>query len=151
MKILDLLSANNIAANVASVSKKAALESVCKLATQGLSGISEKEALNALIEREKLGSTAIGFGVALPHARLMGLKKPHAGLIRLSNPINFDAPDDEDVDLLFALLIPYDNTEAHLNILAELAELFTVKSLREQLRSAKSDTEFFQILTEIHS
>lgn len=150
MKIFELLTAHNIAANVTSVSKKAAIESVCKLATHGISTVTEKEALNALIEREKLGSTAIGHGVALPHARLAGLNKPHAALIHLVTPIHFDAPDDEPVDLLFALLIPVASTDEHLKILAELAELFTVKSYREQLRRAKTDDEFFQIATGIN-
>lgn len=150
MKIFELLTAHNIAANVTSVSKKAAIESVCKLATQGISTVTEKEALNALIEREKLGSTAIGHGVALPHARLAGLNKPHAALIHLVTPIHFDAPDDEPVDLLFALLIPIESTDEHLRILSELAELFTVKSYREQLRRAKTDDEFFQIATGIN-
>jgi nitrogen PTS system EIIA component len=151
MKIFELLTTQNIAANVSSVSKKAAIESVCKLATLGVSTVTEKEALNALIERERLGSTAIGHGVALPHARLAGLDKPHAALIHLTTPIHFDAPDDEPVDLLFVLLIPIDSTEEHLKILSELAELFTVNSYREQLRRAKTDEEFFRIATRINS
>jgi PTS system nitrogen regulatory IIA component len=150
MKIVELLTAQNIAANVSSVSKKAAIESVCKLAMQGTSTVTEKNAFNALIEREKLGSTAIGHGVALPHARLAGLDKPCAALIHLVTPIHFDTPDDEPVDLLFALLIPIESTDEHLKILSELAELFTVKSYREQLRRAKTDDEFFRIATGIH-
>lgn len=148
MNITELLTASNFAAKVNCVSKKSALESVCLLATQGNSSIKQKDALNALIEREKLGSTAIGFGVALPHARLEGLDKPLASLIQLVNPINFDSPDDEPVDLLFGLLIPIENTEEHLKILSKLAELFSVKSFREQLRDAKSEDELFRIVTE---
>jgi PTS system nitrogen regulatory IIA component len=145
MKLIDILSTHNIAANVSSLSKKAAIESVCKLATQGVSTITEKEALNALIEREKLGSTAIGYGVALPHARLEGLDKPLAALIHLLTPIPFDAPDDEPVDLLFALFIPEETIEEHLTILSDLAELFSIKNYREQLRAAKTDEEFYNI------
>lgn len=147
MNIIELLTASNFAAKANCVSKKSALESVCLLATQGVSSIKQKDALNALIEREKLGSTAIGFGVALPHARLEGLDKPLASLIQLVNPINFDSPDDEPVDLLFGLLIPIENTEEHLKILSKLAELFSVKSFREQLRDAKSDEELYRIVT----
>lgn len=150
MKIAELLTTQNIAAHISSDSKKSALESVCRLATLGNSFVTQKEALNSLIEREKLGSTAIGHGVALPHARLAGLTKPLGALIHLNSPINFDAPDDEPVDLLFGLLMPLESTSEHLKILSQLAELFTVKSYREQLRRAKTDEEFYQIATGKH-
>jgi nitrogen PTS system EIIA component len=147
MKIFELLSAQNIAANVSSDSKKSALQYLCTLATHASSAVTAKEALNALTEREKLGSTAIGHGVALPHARLAGLNQPLGALIHLAKPINFDSPDDEPVDLLFALLMPSESTSEHLKLLSELAELFSIKSYREQLRCAKTDAEFFQIAT----
>lgn len=147
MNIIELLKASNFATKVNCVSKKSALESVCQHATQGISSIKQKDALNALIEREKLGSTAIGYGVALPHARLEGIDKPLASLIQLVNPINFDAPDDEPVDLLFGLLMPVENTAEHLKILSKLAELFSVKSFREQLRDAETDEELYRIVT----
>jgi PTS system nitrogen regulatory IIA component len=149
MKIFELLTATHIAANIVCVSKKSALENVCRLATHGISSITHKEALNALIEREKLGSTALGHGVALPHARILGLDKPLAALVHLATPVNFDAPDDEPVDLLFGLLMPTESTEEHLKILSVLAELFSIKSFREQLRTAKSDEEFYRIATGI--
>ncbi len=147
MNITKFLTASNFAANVNCVSKKSALENVCLLATQGISSIKQKDALNALIEREKLGSTAIGYGVALPHARLDGIDRPLAALIHLTSPINFDSPDDEPVDLLFGLLIPVENTDEHLKILSKLAELFSIKSFREQLRNAKTNEDLFQIMT----
>lgn len=146
MNITQFLTASNFATNVDCVSKKSALENICLLATQGNSTIKQKDALNALIEREKLGSTAIGYGVALPHARIEGLDKPLAALIHLAHPINFDSPDDEPVDLLFGLLIPIEHTEEHLKILSKLAELFSVKSFREQLRQAKTNDDLYHIL-----
>jgi PTS system nitrogen regulatory IIA component len=147
MKIFELLSPHNIAINVPSDSKKSALQYLCTLATHTNSAVTAKEALNALIEREKLGSTAIGHGVALPHVRITGLHEPLGSLIHLAKPINFDSPDDEPVDLLFALLMPLESTTEHLKLLSELAELFSAKSYRQQLRCAKTDEEFLQIAT----
>jgi nitrogen PTS system EIIA component len=147
MKIFELLSAQNIAANVIGVSKKNVLETLCQLAIQDTIIITPKSALTALIEREKLGSTAIGHGVALPHARMPNLDRPLAALIHLAHPITFDGPDDEPVDLLFGLLMPDESTATHLKILSELAELFSIKSYREQLRNAKTDEEFLHIAT----
>lgn len=147
MKIFQLLTAQNIAANLSCVSKKEALESLCKLATIETSPVTEKEALNALIEREKKGSTAIGHGVAIPHARLEGLDKAHVACARLSKPLPFDAPDDEPVDLLFIMLIPFESTEEYLEMLSEIAELFSSKTFREQMRKASTNEAFYRIAT----
>lgn len=147
MNMVELLSTQNVAIRVTSTSKKSALESLCELALYGTAVITQKEALNALIEREKLGSTAIGHGVALPHTRLEGIDRPLGALILLAEPLHFDAPDDQPIDLLFGLLMPIDSTEEHLKILAEIAGRFSLKSYREQLRSAKSNEEFYRIAT----
>jgi len=145
MKINDILTIENTAARVHSESKKSALEVISKLITQNLKDISPKQALHCLIMREKLGSTAVGYGVAIPHARLSGLHKPIGALIHLTTPIDFDAPDDEPVDLLFGLLMPEDNQEAHTQTLSLLAERFRLKTYREQLRHARNADDLYHV------
>ncbi len=89
-----------------------------------------------LFARERLGSTGLGHGVAIPHGRIKGLKTPLAAVIRVDQPIAFDAPDGEAVKLLIFLLVPEAATQRHLEILSEIAELLSDKDLREQLKAA---------------
>ncbi len=88
-----------------------------------------------LFARERLGSTGLGHGVAIPHGRIKGLKNPLAAVIRLQQAIAFDAPDDEPVDLLIFLLVPEAATQRHLEILSEIAELLSDKALRDRLKT----------------
>ncbi len=97
----------------------------------------EKQAIvEALNDREKLGSTGIGRGVAIPHARIAGLTTPRAALVQLARPLAFDAMDGEPVDLVAAMLAPENGSEEHLNLLAELAELFSQDRLTAAMRKA---------------
>lgn len=148
MDISDILSAHSIAAQAHSETKKSALELVSKLAASHINLLKPREVLSTLINREKLGSTAVGHGVALPHARMPGIEKPIGVLIQLHKPIDFDAPDDQPVDLIFGLLIPEVSTEEHLNTLAMLAEQFGAEPFREALRHAKSNDELYDIVTQ---
>ena len=88
-----------------------------------------------LFARERLGSTGLGHGVAIPHGRIKGLKNPLAAVVRLTHPIPFDAPDDEPVSLLIFLLVPEAATQRHLEILSEIAELLSDRELRERLKT----------------
>jgi PTS system nitrogen regulatory IIA component len=92
-----------------------------------------------LLERERLGSTGLAGGVALPHARMPGLENSRGAFIRLAEPVEFDALDGEAVDLVFALLVPEEANEEHLQLLAQLASRFNDAELRERLRSASAD------------
>ena len=88
-----------------------------------------------LFARERLGSTGLGHGVAIPHGRIKGLKSPLAAVLRLQQPIAFDAPDDEAVNLLIFLLVPEAATQRHLEILSEIAEMLSDRTLRERLKT----------------
>jgi PTS system nitrogen regulatory IIA component len=99
-----------------------------------------------LQERERLGSTGMGHGIALPHARIQGLTEARGGLLRLVSGVDYNAIDDEPVDLVFGLLVPEQATREHLQLLAGLAALFRQASLREQLRSIQDPALIHQLL-----
>jgi PTS system nitrogen regulatory IIA component len=100
-----------------------------------------------LFAREKLGSTGLGQGVAIPHGRVKGLKEAAGALVRLKEPIPFEAPDGQNVALIFVLLVPDRATDLHLQILSELAQMFSDRPLRERLLGAASAAELHQLIT----
>jgi PTS system nitrogen regulatory IIA component len=97
-------------------------------------GLSESDVHASLVERERVGSTALGFGIAIPHARLKGLLHPVAAFLRTKDPIPFNAPDDRLVSDLFVLLLPEDVADEHLQLLAAIAEMFSDRRFRDDLR-----------------
>lgn len=99
-------------------------------------GISQRSVTDSLLSREKLGSTGLGQGIAIPHGRIKGLKEAMGAFVRLSQPIPFDAPDGRSVSLIFILLVPEQANEHHLQLLSELAQMFSDRTFREQLMSA---------------
>jgi nitrogen PTS system EIIA component len=99
-------------------------------------GIARSQVFDSLFARERLGSTALGQGVAIPHGRIKGLKEALGALVRLAQPVAFDAPDGQPVSLVFVLLVPEQATEKHLQILSELAQMFSDKALREAMNQA---------------
>ena len=113
----------------------------------GIADIPAQEIVDSLFAREKLGSTGIGSGVAIPHGRLKNSDKTIAAFIQLHEGIDYDAVDNIEVDLLFALLVPEDSTDEHLKILAELAEMFSNKNVRDKLRDAKDNLQLCELLT----
>lgn len=117
-------------------SKKAALDQLAELIADSQIGVSQEVVFESLNSRERLGSTGLGKGVALPHGRIPGLDEPIGAFIRLDQPIEFDSVDGQAVDLLFSLVVPEQSTEAHLTILSQLAELFSEESFRQQLRAS---------------
>jgi PTS system nitrogen regulatory IIA component len=114
--------------------KARALEFIAKF-VGARHGLLDGEVYANLSERETIGSTALGCGVAIPHARVKGLSGPVAAFVRMKNPIPFDAPDGKPVSDMLVLLVPQDATEAHLLLLAQVAEMFCAKSFREGLRA----------------
>lgn len=134
MKISTLLSPARLACHQDSSSKKRTLELLSQLLSASLPAYSEGELFDSLIGRERLGSTGMGHGVALPHGRLRGLQAPIAAFVSLAQGIDYDAPDNQPVDLLFALLVPEESTEEHLQILASLAAMFSDARLCQALR-----------------
>jgi PTS system nitrogen regulatory IIA component len=133
--ISQLLPRNNILLDLDAGSKKRVFEHA-GLIFENNHGISRSAVFDSLFTREKLGSTGLGHGVAIPHGRVRGLTHVRAAFIRLRTPIPFDSPDGAPVSTLFVLLVPEQATEQHLQILAELAERFSAPSIREALSSA---------------
>lgn len=135
MDIADLLSSDSIVLRGGASSKRQALHAVAELAHRAL-GLDEARALEALLEREALGSTGLGSGVAVPHARVAGLNRVAAVFVRLDTPVAFESLDDRPVDLLFGLFAPPASGAEHLRALAAVSRAMRSPELREQLRQA---------------
>ena len=108
-------------------------------------GIARSTVYDALFAREKLGSTGLGQGIAIPHGRIKGLKEAVGGFLRLAVPVQFDSPDGMPVSLIFVLLVPEAATEHHLQILSELAHAFSNCSFREKLAKAQDPAEILTL------
>ena len=133
--IAKLLPTANVVVGLEASSKKRAFEQA-GLLFENNHGIGRSVVFDSLFAREKLGSTGLGQGIAIPHGRIKGLKDALGAFIRLSEPVPFDAPDGRPVSLLFVLLVPEQANEHHLQLLSELAQMFSDRSFREQLMSA---------------
>ena len=133
-RLAAILTASNVLVNVDASSKKRAFEQAGLLFENNHS-IARALVTDNLFARERLGSTGLGHGVAIPHGRIKGLKQPQAAVVRLQQPIGFDAPDDEPVSLLISLLVPEAATQRHLEILSEIAEMLSDRELREKLKT----------------
>jgi nitrogen PTS system EIIA component len=125
-------------------SKKRALEFVSEVAAKQVESLNQVEINQGLLKRERLGTTAVGHGIAIPHCRIEGLEKPLAILLQLKQGIDFAAPDGEAVDIVIALLVPNESTDEHLQLLAQVAELFGQKNLREKIRRSTNNHELYQ-------
>jgi len=147
MQIAQLLNPDRVAIDVQVGSKKRALEALSTLLAHDQEGITATEIFDSLISRERLGSTGLGHGVALPHGRVSGTDQTLGAFIRLEEGIDFDAIDDQPVDLLFGLLVPEEATDEHLRLLATLAENFSDPQLRRALREAESGDRLIALLT----
>jgi len=147
MQLSEILSSDSILRSQTFSSKKTALEELSKLLASTDSSISYLNIFDSLVAREKLGSTGLGKGIAIPHARLKGSKKTIAAFIQLQYGVDYDAIDGAPVDILFALLVPEDSTDEHLKILSHLAEMFSNSETLEQLRSETSVDGIYTILT----
>ena len=143
---MDLLSVNRIALSANVASKKRALELSSQLLALSQDSLTQNEIFDSLLGRERLGSTGLGEGVAIPHGRLPGVDKAVAAFIQLAKGVDYDSIDQQPVDLIFALLVPQEATEEHLQILAALAEMFKKPELRDALRKATSAEELLALL-----
>ena len=134
-QIAKLLPLDNILLDLDAGSKKRVFEQA-SLLFENNRNIERSKVFDSLFARERLGSTGLGQGIAIPHGRIKGLKEACGAFIRLLNPVPFDSPDGKPVSLLFVLLVPEQATEEHLQILSELAQRFSDRSCREALASA---------------
>ena len=133
-RLAAILPLSNVAVDVEATSKKRAFE-FAGLLFENQHAIARATVTDNLFARERLGSTGLGHGVAIPHGRIKGLKNPLAAAIRVLEPIPFDAPDEEAVGLLIFLLVPEAATQRHLEILSEIAEMLSDRELRERLKT----------------
>lgn len=148
MQLSDLLSEDRIACEVGAHSKKRALEALSQLLAQDQLYVTAGDIFDSLLSRERLGSTGIGHGVAIPHGRVKNTRQASGAFIRLAESIDFDAIDQSPVDLIFALLVPEESTDEHLAILSELAGLFNEPSFRDSLRHAENKHEIYSLIRE---
>ena len=148
IRIQDLLSLDRVEVGCQLSSKKRLIEKITSLLLQGRSELDRKTVLQTLIERERLGSTGIGNGVALPHGRINGLDDVIGAVAILQTPLeDYGSQDNQPVKLAFGLLVPAQANEQHLKILAYLARLFNEDSTRRQIFMADSKQEAFNLLT----
>jgi nitrogen PTS system EIIA component len=144
--IASILPPANVFQDIDLTSKKRLFEQA-GLLFENSRGIARSIVFDALLARERLGSTGLGQGVAIPHGRIKGLKEAVGAFFRLPNPIPFEAPDGKPVNLVFVLLVPEQATDLHLHILGELATLFSDRKLREGLLQAPGTAELHALLT----
>ena len=143
--VAKLLPPANVVADLSVSSKKRLFEQI-GLMFENNHGIARSLVFESLFARERLGSTGLGQGVAIPHGRIKTLKDARGAFIRLSEPVPFDAPDDKPVSLVFALLVPEQATEKHLQILSELAQMFSDRGLRESMAAAADAAGLHQLI-----
>ena len=129
--------------DLGAASKKRALELVAESIAEHHAPLDAQEVFEALMARERLGSTAVGDGVAIPHCRLDACTTPMAALVRLAEPVDFDAPDGKPVDLLFVLVVPGEAHEEHLQLLASAARALNEPAYRTALREAGGDLDLY--------
>lgn len=144
-RLAAILLADNVLVGVDATSKKRVFEHA-GLLFENQHAIARATVTDNLFARERLGSTGLGHGVAVPHGRVKGLKNPLAAVIRVGQPIPFDAPDDEPVSLLIFLLVPEAATQRHLEILSEIAELLSDRELRDKLKTEASAAEVYRLI-----
>ena len=145
MTISALLSPQKIFLDIEISSKKKLLELIANIVADQTK-LAESSIYNNLLNRERLGSTGLGQGFAVPHARLENLEQTIGCFFRLKYPVNFEAPDNQPVDLVFTIIIPQKATEEHLIILSSLAGIFSQVDVCEAIRNASSRDEIAQII-----
>ena len=146
MEITDLLQQEAVVAGLKSTSKKQALQELSRIAAS-ITGVNEHRIFETLIERERLGTTGIGNGIAIPHGKLSELKSLYGVFTRLERPINFDAIDELPVDLIFLLLAPETAGADHLKALARVSRLLRDSTVCEKLRGARNADGLYMLLT----
>jgi PTS system nitrogen regulatory IIA component len=144
-RLASILPPAQVLVHVDATSKKRAFEEA-GLLFENLYGLSRALVTDSLFSRERLGSTGLGHGVAIPHGRIKGLKAPMAAVFQLAAPIGFDAPDEQAVNLMIFLLVPEAATQKHLEILSEIAEMLSDAALREKLATRGDAQELHQLI-----
>ena len=147
MDIADLITPAAVIPNLRATSKKQALQDLAKKAAE-LNGLNERAVFDVLLERERLGTTGVGNGIAIPHGKLANLDRLHGLFARLERPINFESIDEQPVDLIFLLLAPESAGADHLKALARVSRLLRDKGVCEKLRGTENADGLYALLTE---
>lgn len=140
----QVLSVERVYTGAFGVSKKRVLQSLAERLADSLEGVGDVDLFDQLIARERLGSTGLGQGIAVPHCRLAQIDRPVAALAKLDEAVDFESPDRKPVDLLFALVVPEAATDDHLNLLAAVVERFNDANLVNSLRQASDPQTLYQ-------
>lgn len=147
MEITDLLDTRGVVASLRATSKKQALQDLSRRAAE-ITGLEERPIFDVLMEREKLGTTGVGNGIAIPHGKLPNLDRLYGVFARLERPIDFQSIDEHPVDLIFLLLAPESAGADHLKALARVSRLLRDKTVCEKLRGTENPEALFALLTE---
>ena len=148
IRLESILTPGRSLVNVPGGSKKKALEQIANLIAREVPDLEMQDVFEALIAREKLGSTGFGNGIAIPHCRLPGCHAPLSAVLRLDSAVDFDAIDGAPVDLLFVLLVPEAATDEHLELLRQIASMLDRSEVRERLRQAQSSEALYQVVVD---
>lgn len=146
MNIADILAAERVQLQSGIYSRKRALEALATVLTDDFPYLTCSDVFNALLMRERLGSTSIGEGIALPHARIGWIDHCIGGFIRFQEGIDFNTVDGQKVDLVFGVLIPQDSADQHMDLLRQLADTLAMPETRQRLRSAQDDLQLYHHL-----
>lgn len=146
MHIASLIIPERVVSGLAVTGKKHALEQLSQLLAQHTPDLAAEEVFDSLISREQLGSTGLGRGVAIPHGRMRGLRVPLGACVQLATPIDYDALDHTPVDLLFALLVPEESPDEHLQLLAQLAQMFCDAAFTQRLRASLTSQALYELI-----
>jgi PTS system nitrogen regulatory IIA component len=149
--IEQILTPGRCLVNVPGGSKKRVLEQIAGLVVRDLPDLDSQNVFESLIAREKLGSTGFGNGIAIPHCRLAGCSTPICAVLHLDSAVDFDAIDGAPVDLLFVLLVPEAATDAHLELLRQIAGMLNRSEVRESLRQAQTSESLYQLVLDAQS
>ena len=148
MQIKDFISEQGIIFSPSVSSKKRALEVLSETIAHQDSKLNKNKVLDALLAREKLGSTGLGNGIAIPHCRIHGLQNIYVSVLKLDEGVDYEASDDHVVNFLFCLVVPEDANDDHLQLLASIAELLDNEKLQNSIQECSNATELYQILTQ---
>ncbi len=149
-RLASILPVSQVLVRVDATSKKRAFEEI-GLLFENLHGMNRSLVTDSLFARERLGSTGLGHGVAIPHGRIKGLKAPMAAVVQLAQPIVFDAPDQVPVKLMIFLLVPEVATQKHLEILSEIAEMLSDPDLRPKMAESPAAQDVHQLIAQWQS
>ena len=148
MQLQTILTPERTVTGVPGTSKKRVLENIAEIICNDVSYLEPDELFSALLARERLGSTGIGEGIAIPHCRIANCTSTIGTLVKLETPVDFEAIDDKPIDILFVLLVPEEATDEHLLTLKTLAELFSQAEFRKSLRNAEHNEALYHAAIE---